>query len=318
MILLLLLQPLCLLVAFILLTEPCLNPNYVNSLRSKFGYLTLLTRPGLIPELEWRARFEKAGWTSLFGIGIIQAWFTARLNGYIQRAEREHGRIVAILKGQREKGVMHVGVPSTMMEEEQDEGRDHAGSSVIGQGSEKTLKGETEGKEEEGKVMEVGSFVRQMESVSMTFLGLPILWLFFYLLCILFGSPILTHKTATSILAAHLTLLIGLPLIHILGLPFPSEPQQDQQSSASSSTTTTVTKTATHWKSLLTLKPNPTFLLPVYYPPIFTFVGTILASAVLALDWNVAYQTYPFPNLVGALLGLVLGDFYTIFVLLFG
>ena len=306
-ILLLLLRPICLLIGFVLLTEPCLNPVYTNSLWSKRGYFALLATPGAIPPAEWTDRFSRAGLRALFGVGVIQAWFTARLNAYIQKAQREHGRIVAALKMQRDKGEK-TGVQRYTADDE-------------------------EGSEGKG---EVGSFVRQMESVSLTFLALPFVAAAVCTALGLLGAPL---KVQTAVVAAHLTLLVALPLVHILGLPALEDSSTTTTTSPSTTTTSASTPTATttpttdaadassttlvqnaaqYWQALLTLKPNPTFLLPLYYPSIFCILGAVASSAVLALDWNVAYQTYPFPLLVGALLGLITGDLFTTGVLLFG
>ncbi len=180
----------------------------------------------------------------------------------------------------------------------------------------------------EGK-REVGSFIRQLESVSLTFLGLPFVAVGVGLLCVVMGAPVSKWKQ-TATLAFHMTLLIAFPLIHVLGLPditattttnnnaAPSQNTTTTTSEEASTSTTTLLNPSTHWTSLLTLKPNPTFLLPLYHPLIGCFLTTLLSTAILALDWNVSYQTYPFPLLVGSLLGLVLGDMYTIGIILFG
>ncbi|SNX83566.1 uncharacterized protein MEPE_02273 [Melanopsichium pennsylvanicum] len=299
LVLLLVLQPVCLMLCFVLLTEPCLNPQYVNTLSSKLNYITLLTTRDAIAEIEWKTRFWNAGLRSLFGIGVIQAWFTARLNSYVQKADREHTRIVNALKFQREKGIKNVGL-DTRMEHDQ---------VVSGENGEK-----------EG----VGSFVRQLESVGLTFLGLPFVWIGVFGLMVLFGAPIRGGGGGgTGIVAAYLTFLIGLPLVHILGLPLDTPPTTTTSSSSSSSSSTTTTTTilpnsTKYWSTLLMLKPNPSFLLPLYYPPILTSMTTLLCSTILALDWGKSYQTYPFPLLVGALVGNCLANFYIVIIVLFG
>ncbi|KAJ1041227.1 hypothetical protein NDA11_003442 [Ustilago hordei] len=232
LILLLLLQPSILLFAFILLTEPCLNPSFKPSLWDKRNYLSLLSTPGAIPQGEWKARFP------------------------------------------------------------------------------------------------------------------------FYLAIVLAGAPLWEDAKATLIVATQLSLLIGLPLVHVLGLPalesdplssntnttaptsntknastIATEPAEAAKSNfysvtsptpASSTSNTSIPNTSRYWISLLTLKPNPTFLLPLYYPFIFTVIGTIASTAVLALDWQVSYQTFPYPLLVGSLLGLAIGNLYTICIVLLG
>lgn len=272
LVLLLLLQPLCLLLGFVLLTEPCLNPSYKNSLWDKRNYLSILTTPGLIPPSEWGERFARAGVKQLFGLGVIQAWFVARLNAYVQAADREHERLVAALK--------------------------------------------TGEKKEEQKV---GSFIRQLESVSLTFLGLAFAWAGVYAMLILLGAPATTQLKATATLAAHLTLILALPILHILGLPptSSSTPSTTTTTDDSTSTTTIPNATRFYWP-LLNLRPNPTFLLPLFYPLLFCIAGTLVGTAALALDWGVAWQTYPFPLLVGSLVGLGVGNFYTIFLVIFG
>ncbi|CBQ71015.1 conserved hypothetical protein [Sporisorium reilianum SRZ2] len=301
LVVLLMLHAFCHVFAFGLLTEPCLNPGYTSRMRDKLNYLTLLTTEGGIPVGEWRERFTRAGVRALFGVGVIQAWFVARLNAYVLKAHRQHSKLLRMLKAQRETGKT-VGVDTRWQEEA--------------------------GEEDE----EVGSFVRQLESVSVTFLGLPLVAVVVYGLVVIAGAPAVGNGwKQTAVLAAHLSMLIALPLVHVLGIPDVSltttttgAPANASASSstttttAESSATTTLPNASTHWTSLLTLKPNPTFLLPLYYPLIGCFLGTLASTAVLALDWNVSYQTYPFPLLVGSLLGLVLGDVYTIGIVLFG
>lgn len=283
LILLLILQPALHLFSFVLLTEPCLNPHFTPNLWSKFNYFSLLFTPGLIPQSEWKERFAKAGIRSLFGCGILQVWYVARLNSYFQKAQREHLKIVALLKDGKK------------MEE-----------------------------------AEVSSFIRQLESVSLTLLGLPFVIAIFYSLCVLVGVPLLMDKIATLIVATQLAFLVGLPLVHILGLPQdstpttttdtkPSNPNPPSPTNSGSNfySTTSLPSTSKYWTQILSLHPNPSFLLPLYYPPFFVLLGTLISTAVLALDWEVGYQTYPYPLLVGSLVGLVIGNLYTIFVVLF-
>ncbi|KAJ9478715.1 Glycosylphosphatidylinositol anchor biosynthesis protein 11 [Pseudozyma hubeiensis] len=258
--------------AFILLTEPCLNPSYTTRFRDKLDYFSILTaNPSVIPVGEWRERFTSAGIRGLFGVGVVQVWFTARMCGYFERSELVYKKLVRALKEQREAG-QKVGVDTRFAQE-------------------------TKADEEEEKV---GSFIRQLESVSLTLLATPFLSILVFTLLILLGAP-LTHFRQTSLLSLHLTLLLLLPPLHILGLP------SDKPSSAS-----------THWKSLLTLSPSPPHLLPLFYQPLFSLATTFLATAVLALDWNVSYQTYPFPLLVGSLVGLVVGNLYTVIIIIRG
>ncbi|KAF6767436.1 GPI biosynthesis protein Pig-F [Kalmanozyma brasiliensis GHG001] len=290
LLLLLLLHSGCHILAFILLTEPCLNPSYTTRLLDKVNYFTLLSTPNAIPRGEWGERFTRAGIRGLFGVGVVQVWFVARLNAYCQRAQREHGRIVDALKAQRSSGG-RVGV-------------------------------DTRYEEQEG---EVGNFIRQLESVSLTLLGLPLVVVGVGAMVGVMGAPLRGFVWQTGVLASQLTLLIALPLLHILGLPgMTTDNSSNNTTSPSASTipetgsTTSLRNTPTHWTALLTLKPNPTFLLPLYHPLIGCVLGTVASSALLALDWDVAWQTYPFPLLVGSLAGVVLGDVWTIGIVLFG
>ncbi|TKY87778.1 hypothetical protein EX895_003359 [Sporisorium graminicola] len=301
LILLLLLHAFCHVFAFVLLTEPCLNPAYTSRMMDKLNYVSLLASRGAIPVGEWGERFTRAGVRGLFGVGVIQAWFTARLNSYVLKAHRQHASLLRMLRAQRASGTK-VGVDTRWHEAEA-----------------------KEEESEEAEAAEVGSFVRQMESVSVTFLGLPLVVAAVYAAVVLAGAPAVGAWKQTLVLAAHLAMLIALPLVHILGIPdisVSTTPHASTQSTAQppppSASSTSLPNASTHWTALLTLKPNPTFLLPLYYPLIGCFLGTLASTAVLALDWNVAYQTYPFPLLVGSLLGLVLGDLYTIAIVLFG
>ncbi|SPO25128.1 uncharacterized protein UTRI_02768_B [Ustilago trichophora] len=326
--LLLLLHASCHVFAFILLTEPCLNPHYVNSLWSKTRYLSLLTTEGLIPEEEWKERFLKAGIRGLFGVGVVQAWFVARLNSYVQKGEREHGRLVSALKMQREKGLT-VGI-SNHHHHHHYEGEEREIHIPLVSASHASQSNNQKQSEQDESTLQVGSFIRQLESVSMTFLGLPFIWLTICILLVMFGAPLLgkDNFSATAILAAHLTLLIGLPIIHILGLPgdtSPSPSTSPSHASSSSSPLSTITTTTTniknaniYYQTLFQLKPNPTFLYPLFYPLIFSLFATLLSTSTLILDWNVAWQTYPFPLLVAPLIGLILGNLYSLFILLFG
>lgn len=284
---LLLLHASCHMLAFVLLTEPCLNPSYTTRLLDKTNYFALLSTPGAIPRREWGERFGRAGVRGLFGVGVVQVWFVARLNAYCQRAEREHRRIVAALQQQRSSGG-RVGVDTRFGGEQQEDER------------------------------EVGNFIRQLESVSLTLLGLPLVVLAIGAVTVTMGAPLRGYAWQTGILAGHLTLLIALPLIHILGLPDLSTPTTTPTPQDAATSTTLLPNTHTHRTALLTLKPNPTFLLPLYYPLIGCAFGTVASTALLALDWDVAWQTYPFPLLVGALAGLVAGDVWTIRIVLFG
>ena len=303
LVLLLLLHAFCVVVGFVLLTEPCLNPNFQPSLWDKVNYLSLLGTHGAIPVHEWSQRFQRACLTSLFATAVIQAWFVARLNGYIHRASIQHTHILALQQQPR---------------------------------SQTQNKQKQKGKVEKQEV-KVPSFVRQLEGVSLTFLGLPFVWIAMLLLVVLFGAPLMGNWKPTAILAAHLCLLVAFPLIHILGLPSlsfidfittssdastkhtASTLSTATSSSTSSSVSTIVVPDATNlWTSLLSLRPNPTFLLPLYYPLIFASLGTVVAAAVLALDWNTSYQTYPFPLFVGSLAGVALGDLYTVWLVIFG
>ncbi|CDW97245.1 hypothetical protein, partial [Sporisorium scitamineum] len=152
--LLLLLHAFCHVFAFILLTEPCLNPNYTSRLMDKLNYFALLTTEGAVPRGEWSERFTSAGVRGLFGVGVIQVWFTARFDAYVQKAEQQHSKIVKALRVQRDGG--RVGVDGRF---------------------------DTEGE------MEVGNFVRQLEGVSVTVLGLPLVVVCVYGLVVVAGAP---------------------------------------------------------------------------------------------------------------------------------
>ena len=285
--LLLLLHGISHLVAFVLLTEPCLNPSYTARITDKLGYLQLL-RSGAIPRAEWTERFTSAGVRGLFGVGVIQAWFTARLTAYVEKAEIEYSRLKALLHRQRQSG-LNVGVDTRWQDK----------------------------RNEKEQPTKVGNFIRQLESVSLSFLATPLMVAFVYALLVAAGADATSWKQ-TATLATHLALLIVLPLFHILGLPdFDSTPTSSTTTTTSTSSTTTTTSTTSPWTSLLTLHPTPSHL-PLFYPPLFCLATTLVSTAILALDWNVSYQTYPFPLLAASLLGLALGDVYTILVVLLG
>lgn len=243
LVLLLLLQGGCLVLGFVLLTEPCLNAQYKNSLWDKRNYLSLLARDDVGKE-----RFLAAGVKSLFGTLVIQAWFTARLNAYTQGATHHHQQLVEGLKGNKDKVRVEFQVPS---------------------------------------------FIRQLEAVSASLLlSLPLTALAIYALLLVGGASLTSHWKESATLATHLALLL-LPPIHIAA-PNPGFVQK-----------------------LLAANPSPSFLWPLFYPPLFSIATTLLATATLALDSDSPWQTYPFPLIVAGIAGIAVGNVYTIALILF-
>ncbi len=243
LVLLLLLQGGCLVVGFVLLTEPCLNAHYKNSLWDKRNYLSLLAKDDVGAE-----RFLAAGIKSLFGTLVIQAWFTARLNAYTQGATHHHQQLVEGLKEKKEKVKVEFQVPS---------------------------------------------FIRQLEAVSASLLlSLPLTALAIFAVMLVGGAPLTSHWKQSATLATHLALLL-LPTIHI-----------------AASNTGFVQK-------LLGANPSPSFLWPLFYPPLFSIATSLLATATLALDSNSPWQTYPFPLIVASIAGIAAGNGYTIALILF-
>lgn len=331
---LLTLQPVCLFLAFVLLTEPCLNAAFKPSLWDKRNYFTIIAALGQPAEaasvgsvlavdrrVEWTERFGRAGVKSLFGTAVIQAWFTARITAYIHKAAVEEGRLLALLRQRTSAAVPH--------------GRADA--------SAKRVDGDQEA------LQAVGSFIRQMESVSATFLLLPFVTAGVYALLVTLGAPLGTHRKQTAVLAGHLTLLVCLPVVHVLGFPpvpelstksldtvtpsvpasrSPPSPLPSPQVTARTTDTTTTKippgntspsflNTDRSWASLLILRPHPSYLLPLFWPVLATTATTILSTASLALDWDKPWQTYPFPPLIASIAGLALGNVLTIYLVLF-
>ncbi|PWZ01581.1 hypothetical protein BCV70DRAFT_158273 [Testicularia cyperi] len=275
---LMVLQPACLLLGFVLLTEPCLNPAFKPSLKDKANYLRVLSA---VPKAEWNQRFSKAVSKSLFGTGVVQAWFVARLTAYTQQADIEHKSLLEKVKS-----------------------RSTGNSAAAPANASKAT---------------VGNFIRQLESVSVSMLlSTPIMIALAYLVLIMLGTPVFDHKKQTLVLATHLALLLGLPLAHVLGLPPLPDQLSDKPSSSEETLTPTNLDTSKLWSAILNLRPRPSYTLALFYPIIFGVVGTLLSAATLTLDWDTPWQTYPFPLLVGSLFGLALGNLYVVVLMLFG
>ncbi|KAN0062188.1 hypothetical protein ACQY0O_005367 [Thecaphora frezii] len=122
-----------------------------------------------------------------------------------------------------------------------------------------------------------------VEDLAITLLLLPLLIL------LLLPLPVLFSGSPSLLLSCHLSLLLLLPLVHILGVPFFSS--------------------SLPWLALvrLDLKHHP-YLIPLAANTVGVSVTTLLASLLAALDWHTSWQTWPLPNVFGAVAGVVLAD----------
>lgn len=133
------------------------------------------------------------------------------------------------------------------------------------------------------------SVQKQVESVALSTMSLPLLWLVALAGVVLTGAPLTEAWIGTAILAAYLALLALLPVVHLMGLP-PS---------------------AT-WTRVLSGKRGMGDILPrewlVLAPTLGAILGAFVAAAAEALDWGRTWQAWPVPSVHGAVLGTVAGN----------
>ncbi|XP_004537684.1 uncharacterized protein C1450.15 [Ceratitis capitata] len=110
-------------------------------------------------------------------------------------------------------------------------------------------------------------------------------------ICIILGAPVLQNYEQTFVLAILLTLQTVSPTVFLLGgsgamqVCFCEKPD-------------TITKSEDNALGLFK------------YNAVGGILGAWAGSVVAPLDWDRDWQTYPIPNVVGALLGCALGNIY--------
>ncbi|MCJ1308830.1 Glycosylphosphatidylinositol (GPI) anchor assembly protein [Agyrium rufum] len=97
---------------------------------------------------------------------------------------------------------------------------------------------------------------------------------------ILFGAPLTTHFVQTSLLAAHISLLAGFPLVYVHGI------------------------SSSIWREIIGA------MLPideVWGATIGCFLGSWLGAIPIPLDWDREWQKWPVTIVTGAYMGYIVG-----------
>lgn len=115
---------------------------------------------------------------------------------------------------------------------------------------------------------------------------------FFSFIAIVLGAPFLSSHEQTFSLAILLATTTVTPLAIIAG---PSG----------------AIKTLFHEESAFTTKYQQEILILIKNSIVGVILGAWGASIVAPLDWDREWQAYPIPNMIGALMGLILGNIYS-------
>ncbi|PWN34437.1 uncharacterized protein FA14DRAFT_161818 [Meira miltonrushii] len=132
---------------------------------------------------------------------------------------------------------------------------------------------------------------KQMEHVTMTSFVLPLIAIVIYAVLVLCGAPFLKSHLDTLFLSGFLALLALLPAIHVLG----TDEQEWIKAFSFSSTISETTKAAPRFKILVRTTTC-------------TLLGALIGSSGVLLDWDKAWQAYPVPSVLGASIGLLVGN----------
>jgi hypothetical protein len=135
------------------------------------------------------------------------------------------------------------------------------------------------------------SMGKQMEDVTMTTFAMPGVVLILYIAVLLCGSPIIRQPVESLFLAAYISVLALLPAVHVLGT--------DQHAWVR----------AFSWSSGIqqASEVTPRFKVLIRSTGC-TLIGALIGSLGLLLDWDRAFQIYPLPPVLGAALGLIVGN----------
>lgn len=111
--------------------------------------------------------------------------------------------------------------------------------------------------------------------------------------CILFGAPILSDHLETATLAATIVTLTVAPFVLYLGA--------------------TGTLQYLFCEGFeLSAPVQRSYLDAIHASAVFTLLGAWASSVVMPLDWDRSWQTYPIPNMCGAIGGHLLGSAYNL------
>ncbi|EPQ26114.1 uncharacterized protein PFL1_06322 [Pseudozyma flocculosa PF-1] len=159
---------------------------------------------------------------------------------------------------------------------------------------------------------------RDVEDVALSIFSLPLLVVFFNVVVILFGAPVSALKS-TTLLSCYLALLVGLPLVHVLGVPFLSLPSPSSSATPRNGITSAPSASGQGgeqhllWTQLVTLDiAHHPAILPLVVPAVTVLsTAATLGTAALALDWERQWQTFPLPCIAAAVAGLMAGNTLT-------
>ena len=133
---------------------------------------------------------------------------------------------------------------------------------------------------------------KQMEHVTMSSFVLPLVAIAIYVVLVLCGAPLLKNNLDTLFLSGFLAVLALFPAVHVLGTN-----QDDWVKAFSfSKTVSQSTRAAPRFKILIRTT-------------LSTLLGALVGSAGILLDWNKAWQVYPIPPVLGASIGVLIGNF---------
>ncbi|MCO5598824.1 hypothetical protein L7F22_052923 [Adiantum nelumboides] len=132
---------------------------------------------------------------------------------------------------------------------------------------------------------------KQMENVTMTSFVLPLVAIAIYLVLVLCGAPFLKNNLDTLFLSGFLAVLALFPAVHVLG----TNEGEWVKAFSFSSTVFETTKATPRFKILIRTTTC-------------TLLGALIGSAGVLLDWDKAWQAYPVPSVLGASIGLLVGN----------
>ncbi|PWN88331.1 hypothetical protein FA10DRAFT_268530 [Acaromyces ingoldii] len=133
---------------------------------------------------------------------------------------------------------------------------------------------------------------KQMEGVTLTSFALPLPMLALFAIAFLLGAPLLTNPLDGLVASFYLATLALLPAVHLLGTDVD---EWCSTFSAAAFASDETKRGAKRFRLLSTI---------VYGPLLGGFIG----SAGMLLDWDKAWQAFPIPTILGASMGLAIGN----------
>lgn len=133
---------------------------------------------------------------------------------------------------------------------------------------------------------------KQMEIVTLTTFALPLVTIVVYLIVVLCGAPFVKNPVDTLLLAAYIAVLAVLPAMHLMGT-------DEREWIKAFSLSPSIRQATLHAPRFRVLARSATC----------TLAGALFGAAGNLLDWDKAWQTYPVPPILGACIGLLVGNF---------